>query len=335
MRWSPIPYLDGYTDPNGTISSPFSGYGIPGPLRLAPSQPALVGEDLAPLGAAGPVPMGPGAPKQPLPPRTPRGPALPPQDQDGGSDGDDPEPTDYPTAMMRRVRLPRPGPTIYRPIRPSITSGATEMDGFGASMSQAQQDADFSVAPVQIDSQSMNAAMQQNASHISGYGGTLIASNNYGQTGSGVIYEQRASAPRAIADVIETLRQAGKQAGLDTAASISVREGVPVSEAALEVISTRGMGAVELKRRIAGLQAKYKVAQSRRQFSKAKTIKIRLEALKARLRDVQNGKLQAVADMKAVAGDSSRIPPWVTYAGLGLGVASLAIALLSLGKGKK
>ena len=39
MRWTDVPYLDGNTDPVGEVMSPYSGWGIPGALRMAPSQP--------------------------------------------------------------------------------------------------------------------------------------------------------------------------------------------------------------------------------------------------------------------------------------------------------
>ena len=167
-------------------------------------------------------------------------------------------------------------------------------------------------------------------------GANLIARNHYGGYGaSEVLVEKRSSAPAAIASVLSTLRNVGKNAGLDTAAAISVREGIPVSEAALEVISTSKLGAEDIKRRIAKLEAAAAVAKAKRQRSRYKKYRVRIAALRARLRDIDKGRVQAVRDVPAIAGDKSRIPPWVTWAGLGLGAASLLVALLSMGKGKK
>ena len=162
----------------------------------------------------------------------------------------------------------------------------------------------------------------------------VVAGNNYGALGQ-IIEQKRSNPVTAIADVLETFRQSGKKAGLDTAAAISVREGVPVTEAALEVISTKKMGAQELQRRIAGVSAQLRTARSNRQSTKAKKLSVRLAALKARLRDVQSGKKQAIADDKAIAGDSNRIAPWVTYASLAVGVAGLFVALYGMTRKKK
>lgn len=318
MRWRDVPYMSGMTHPEGSVSSPYAGLGIMGPLRLAVGQPPLVGEDLHQVEGFHAVAK----------PTTP-----PNDDDDGGSTGTDPdkdEPPDYPTLRFSQGGPFRPQQRFAesaenRP-RPGARFGPPPYGG--TAQEQREQDADFSCSPLEIGPQASN--------QMNGYAGTLIASNHYGDFGQAVPgTEKRRSAPAAIADVLETLRQAGKEAGLDTAAAISVREGIPVSEAAIEVISTRGMGAPELKRRIANLQAKYRVARSKKQRYRAKDLRVRIAALKARLRDVQSGRVQAVADMSAIAGDSTRVPPWVAYAGVGLGVASLAVALLSLNKGKK
>ena len=118
MRYRRVPQIDGITDPLGSVRSPYSEYGKIPSLRLAASEPELIGQD--------PIPY-------------------------------------------------------------------LETDGFGA---------------------------------------TVIAGSNYGALGQ-IIDQKRTNPVTAIADVLETFRQSGKKAGLDTAAAISVREGVPVTEAAL------------------------------------------------------------------------------------------------------
>ncbi|MAH45659.1 hypothetical protein CMI37_07505 [Candidatus Pacearchaeota archaeon] len=167
-----------------------------------------------------------------------------------------------------------------------------------------------------------------------GYGADVVASNHYGRT-TEVIYESRRSPVLAISDVLKTLRQTGRKAGLDTAAAISVREGVPVSEAAIEVIATRGMGEDDLARRIAKLETALASARAKRQRRRSKQLRVKIAALKMRLRDVTKGKKQAVRDMPGIAGDKGRIPPWVTWAGLALGAASLVVAVQATRKGKK
>jgi BMFP domain-containing protein YqiC len=196
-------------------------------------------------------------------------------------------------------------------------------------------DANFSTSPTQISSQ---AAAAQNAPGFQGYGGTLIASNHYGDVyQAGVVSQKRVSAPAMIADVLSILRQAGKGEGLDTAAAMTVREGLPVSEAAVEVIATRKLGKKDLERRIARLEAKAAVAKSQGDTTKYKKLKVRVAALRARLKDVRAGKVQAVRDLPEVAGDKGRIPSWVTWAGLALGAASLVVAVMAVKrrKGKK
>lgn len=269
MRYRDVPQLAGVTDPLGTISSPLDGWGKIPALRLAASEPELIGQDPIPyLETSGFDSIGPSKP--------------------------DPSPVPKPTTGPIRPGAPRPsgprpggGPTLP----PFLRSGRN-------------------------------------------FGAMVVAGNNYGALGQ-IIEQKRANPVTAITDVIETFRQSGKQAGLDTAASISVREGVPVTEAALEVISTRKMGAQELQRRIAGVKAELRSARARKQRTKAKKLAVRLAALQARLRDVQSGKKQAIADDKAIAGDSTRIAPWITYASLAVGVAGLFVALYGIAGKKK
>ena len=262
MRWTDVPYLDGNTDPVGEVMSPYSGWGIPGALRLAPSQPELVGELLS--GPAGPYGPGPSMPKG-----------------------------------------------IYGELAPTAM----------------QMDANFSTSPLEISSQATTMSKQG----WGDLGGHMVASNHYSGFGQ-VLAESRSSAPAAIASVLSVFRTAGKRAGLDTAAAISVREGIPVTEAAIEVISTKKLGADDLERRIAKLEAASQVAKSRGQRRTYKKYRIRLAALRARLKDVKRGRKQALADDPAIAGDKGRIPAWVTWAGLGLGAASLLLALRASGQ---
>jgi hypothetical protein len=294
MRWHNIPHMEGLTDPHGTISSPYSGFGISGPLRLAPSQPALVGEDLGLF--PGPKPSGPSRP----------GPAPGPKPGGGPQKPGPPGPVIKPVYLRER--------RLYGELAPA----------------PMQMDANFSTSPTQISSQATTVSKQG----WGDLGGHMVASNHYDGLGQ-VEYESRRSAPAAIASVLTVFRQAGKKAGLDTAAAISVREGIPVTEAAIEVISTKKMGADDLERRIAKLEAAASVAKSRGQRNKHKRYRIRLAALRARLADVNRGRKQAMADDPAIAGDKGRIPAWVTWAGLGLGAASLFLALRASGQKRK
>ena len=290
MRWKDVPYLDGPTNPLGDISSPYAGLGITGPLRLALSQPALVGESLGLF--PGPKPSGPPGGSFP----GPSGPGPRP----GGPSRPKPKPTGTTVPFQRRYGELAPSPI--------------------------QMDANFSTSPLQISSQA--TAAKQN------FGGHMVASNHYGGYGEAVS-DSRRSAPAAIASVLSVFREVGKNAGLDTAAAISVREGIPVTEAALEVISTKKMGAQDLERRIAKLEAGASVAKAKGQRGRYKKYRIRLAALRARLEDVKRGRKQALADDPAIAGDKGRIPPWVTWAGLGLGAASLVVTLFAMSKKRK
>jgi hypothetical protein len=313
MRWKDVPHLEGMTDPHGTISSPYAGLGITGPLRLAPSQPALVGEQLGGPGFPNPTgpsgPLLPGPPPMPKPTTGPIGPSRP-----AG-------PTTGPQKILSSAGTTTPDE--YRPIR---------RPGFGPAPygDLVQMDANFSTSPLEISSQAASMSKQ-------GWGnlhGHMVASNHYGDFGA-VLSERRSSAPGAIASVLSAFREAGKNAGLDTAAAISVREGVPVTEAAIEVITTKKLGADDLERRIAKLEAAATVAKAKGQRTKYKRYRVRLAALRARLNDVKRGRKQAMADDPALAGDKGRIPAWVTWAGLGLGAASLLVALASAGGQRK
>ena len=433
MRWHDVPCLDGLTDPMGTISSPYGSLGISGPLRLAPGQPPLVGEE---LGVPG-IPVLPPRPPT-LVPMAPSPAWAPPSLSLSATT----------TAVRDPIPTERPPPEWPRPPRPQ-PNGRVPFRGYGElAPSAPQMDANFSTSPLEISPPTMakqgwgeledddldgygvvvtanrvarlrylrdklraaarkrrkktgpwsRASARKRANIISvrllkirraykwqmqkrrgmpnrrlaklarlyagkkprgsrgffrgrprvespffggdpsidGYGGNLIASNHYGDLGvAEILVERRSSAPAAISAVVSTLRNIGKNAGLDTAAAISVREKIPVSAAALEVISTRGMGEDDLQRRIAQLEAKAAVAKNRRQRRKHKELRVRIVALRSRLSDVRKGRVQGVKDMKAVAGDKSRIPPWVTYAGLALGAASVVIAVVATRKGSR
>jgi hypothetical protein len=165
---------------------------------------------------------------------------------------------------------------------------------------------------------------------IDGYGAHLTHGNNFGGDpywGQVLEDRRRKSVPGAIADVIEVLRQSGKKAGVDTAAAVSIQTGAPITEAALEVISTRKMGRSELESRLATNRAALAQARSKGQRARARRLKVRIVALEKRLGEVSMGQTQAVKDLPGVAGDSQRIPAWVTYAGVGLGALSVLIAL--------
>jgi hypothetical protein len=278
VRWLDVPFIDGNTDPLGSVHSPYAGLGIAGPLRLAPSQPALVGEDLG-LSAT--------------------------------------------TTAFRGGRVP------FKVGRPFLR-------GYGElAPSAPQMDANFSTSPTQISSQ---AGAAQNAQGFHGYGATLVASNHYGAVyQAGVISQKRVSAPAMIADVLSVLRNVGRGEGLDTASAMTVRQGLPVSEAAVEVIASRKLGKKDLESRIASLEAKAAVAKSKGDTAKYNKLRVRAAALRARLKDVRAGKVQAVRDLPEVAGDKGRIPSWVTWAGLALGAASLVVAVMAVKrrKGKK
>lgn len=411
MRWHDVPWMEGYTDPLGTISSPYAGLGITGPLRLAPGQPPLVGEDLgnitsapppdkpppAPPPQPGPGPIGPGpgpgpggggAPGPVIGPFIASGSGFaesqenrpirrsgfgpPPYGELGGARrlsttqiinminrwrrrssgnyiGGSPQLRSiarrYPNKMRRALVALRLPPNMFSPRLPGSGRPQAPLPGgmrrrfrsvrrraFGELVpSDIQADANFSTSPLELGPSS--SMSKQGWGDL---GAHLIAADHYGGYGaSEVLVEQRSSAPAAIASVLSTLRNVGKNAGLDTAAAISVREGIPVSEAALEVISTSKLGAEDIKRRIAKLEAAAATAKAKRQRSRYKKYRVRIAALRARLRDVEKGRVQAVRDVPTVAGDKSRIPPWVTWAGLGLGAASLLVALVSMGKGKK
>lgn len=169
-------------------------------------------------------------------------------------------------------------------------------------------------------------------------GAYLTHGNNFGGDPYwGQVVEERRgrSAAASIADVLQTLRQSGKKAGVDTAAAISIQTGVPVTEAAVEVIATRKLSSDELQSRLATNRAALARARTRGQTAQARKIKVRILALEQRLSQVQAGQKQAVADLPGVAGDAARIPPWVTYAGLGLGALSVVIALAGMRKNRR
>ena len=412
MRWHDVPCLDGLTDPMGTISSPYGSLGISGPLRLAPGQPPLVGEE---LGVPG-IPV--------LPPRPP---TLVPMAPSPAWVPPSPSLSATTTALVPRQRRGRYGELA--PSAPQMDANFStspleispptmakqgwgeleddDLDGYGVvvtanrvaklrylrdklraaarkrrkktgpwSKASARKRANIISVRLLKIRRAYKWQMQKRRGmpnrrlaklarlyagkkprgrpgffrgrprgespffggdpSIDGYGGNLIASNHYGDLGvAEILVERRSSAPAAISAVVSTLRNIGKNAGLDTAAAISVREKIPVSAAALEVISTRGMGEDDLQRRIAQLEAKAAVAKNRRQRRKHKELRVRIVALRARLSDVRKGRVQGVKDMKAVAGDKSRIPPWVTYAGLALGAASVVIAVVATRKGSR
>ena len=178
------------------------------------------------------------------------------------------------------------------------------------------------------------------SSDLSGYGAYITHGNNFNGYGADAYWGQvledrrRKNIPSAIADVVDVLRQSGKKAGIDTAAAISIRTGVPVTEAAIEVISTRKMGKQELESRLATNRAALAQARSQGKRNKARRLKVRVLALEKRLSEISQGQNQAVKDLPGVAGEASRIPPWVTYAGLGLGALSVLIAIAGARKRK-
>ena len=252
-----MPELGGFTDPFGTVHDPFAGLGAVGPLRMALSQPALVGED---LGAS---------------------------------------------AQMQS----------QMPMR--IKSSSTEAE-----------------YPVMRSPRSRFGELGDD------YGATLVRGNHFGGDPYWGAYvpqvlesRKKKSVPGAIAAVLETLRQSGKEAGVDTAAALSVQTGVPLTEAALEVISTRKMGREELESRLANTKAAHANARKARKWNKARRLKVRMMALQSRLADLGQGKKHPVKDLPGSAGESLRIPPWVAYAGIGLGAASLIVGFIGL-KGK-
>lgn len=172
---------------------------------------------------------------------------------------------------------------------------------------------------------------------LEGFGADLTHGANFGGDpywGQVLEERRRKSVPAAVADIVETLRQSGKSAGVDTAAAISVRTGVPVTEAAVEVIATRKMGRAELESRLANNRAALARARAKGNRRQARRFQVRVLAIEKRLSEIGQGKKQAVKDLPGVAGDSERIPPWVTYAGLGLGALSVVIALAGMGKRK-
>lgn len=203
--------------------------------------------------------------------------------------------------------------------------GSIEPRGFGA------------IRPLRLVG-AQPALVGEDLPNIDEYGAYLTHGSNFGGDPywGQVIEDRRApSAASSIADVIQTLRQSGKKAGVDTAAAISLRTGVPVTEAAVEVIATRKLSADELQSRLATNRAALSRARSKGQSGKARRIRVRILALEQRLSQVEKGQKQAVADLPGVAGDAARIPPWVTYAGLGLGALSVMIALAGLRKSRR
>tara|TARA_R110000824_G_scaffold55256_5_gene152299 strand:- start:3133 stop:3798 length:666 start_codon:yes stop_codon:yes gene_type:complete len=175
------------------------------------------------------------------------------------------------------------------------------------------------------------------SSELSGYGVHFTHGDNFGGDaywGQVLKDTRKKNIPSAVADIVDALRLSGKKAGVDTAAAISIQTGVPLTEAALEVIATRKMGVTELQSRLATNRAAFARAKAQGKRNKARRLKVRVLALEKRLSEVSQGQMQAVSDLPGVAGEASRIPPWVTYAGLGLGALSVIIAISGKRKGK-
>lgn len=137
-----------------------------------------------------------------------------------------------------------------------------------------------------------------------------------------------ADAPAPIDAVVAALKQNGEAAGL----AVARRFGAGMVDGAQAWIKSRAWTEEQLAAEIARLRAL-------RAKAPGASPDLRIEFLEKRIAEVRAARAkaqtppQAVADLPEVARHG--IPPWVSYAGLGLAALSLLYAITRPGKGKE
>jgi hypothetical protein len=169
--------------------------------------------------------------------------------------------------------------------------------------------------------------------------GTIPPSNNPNSKYQAVLREvghytpeaQVATASSVVGQVIAAFSNQGREAGLQAAQSSATTHGPAVVEAATEYLSARADNPDVISRKMARLKAQRSASTNPSQRSR---LTYRIRALETRLQNLQaNRYALAVADDPTVPGDSTRIPSWLPFLGVGVAVASLLIAVS--GKGAK
>lgn len=131
------------------------------------------------------------------------------------------------------------------------------------------------------------------------------------------------STPQVVSianQLVEAFENRGKEAGLRLAASYRNHD---LMEGAIEYVASRKLNASQLRQKLAVMRAKNLSTGGRHRAEYA----FRRTLIQARLKRLEEGEEQAVADIPEIPQKEGTAPSWIPYLTLGIAVAGLVLAM--------